>query len=113
MVRKFQYTSIIEVNQEQGPITSLDMALEHADENSVIRLPQGVYTLEKAIKKPGLTIEQRDKDTQVIIIGSERAVVNVMLGKGEVVNFKRITFAHSGLKLQEKYIEARQDVHFR
>ena len=39
MVRKFEYTSIIEVNQEQGPITSLDMALEHADENSVIRLP--------------------------------------------------------------------------
>ena len=46
-------------------------------------------------------------------MGSENAVINVMLEKGEVVNFKRIIFAHSGLKLQEKFIEARSDVQFR
>jgi hypothetical protein len=46
------------------------MALDFADENSIIRLKEGVYTCEKAITKRGLTIEQRDKDTKVIIIGS-------------------------------------------
>ena len=63
MVRRFQYSRIIEVDPEKGPITSLDMALDFAEENSIIRLVQGVYTCEKAITKPGLTIEQRDKDT--------------------------------------------------
>jgi hypothetical protein len=63
MVRNFEYSRIIEVDQERGPITSLEMALDFADENSIIRLTQGVYTCDKAIKKPGLTIEQRDKDT--------------------------------------------------
>ena len=113
MVRKFEYSRIIDVDQERGPITSLEMALDFADENSIIRLTSGVYTCEKAITKPGLTIEQRDKDTQVIIIGSQGAVVNVLLEKGQLVNFKRIIFAHSGLKLQEKFVEAQQDVHYR
>ena len=36
-----------------------------------------------------------------------------MLEKGQLVNFKRIIFAHSGLKLQEKFVEAQQDVHYR
>jgi hypothetical protein len=36
-----------------------------------------------------------------------------MLEKGTLVNFKRIIFAHSGLKLQEKFIEAQQDVKYR
>ena len=30
-----------------------------------------------------------------------------------MVNFKRIIFAHSGLKLQEKRVEAMMDVHYR
>jgi hypothetical protein len=46
------------------------MAIDFADENSIIRLKEGVYTCEKPISKRGLTIEQRDKDTKVIIIGS-------------------------------------------
>ena len=63
MVRKFEYSAIIEVDPERGPITSLEMALDFAEENSIIRLVQGVYTCEKSITKPGLTIEQRDADT--------------------------------------------------
>lgn len=89
------------------------MAIDFADENSIIRLKEGVYTCEKPISKRGLTIEQRDKDTKVIIIGSTGPVINVMLEKGTLVNFKRIIFAHSGLKLQEKFIEAQQDVKYR
>jgi len=82
------------------------MALEFADENSIIRLTAGVYTCEKPITKKGLTIEQRDKDTQVIIIGNHGAVINVKLQPGELVSFKRIIFAHSGVKLSEKFKEA-------
>jgi len=33
------------------------MALDFADENSIIRLVAGVYTCEKTITKPGITIE--------------------------------------------------------
>ena len=57
---------IIEVDQDRGPINTLEMALDFAEENSIIRLTQGVYTCNKPITKPGITIEQRDKDTKVI-----------------------------------------------
>lgn len=40
-------------------------------------------------------------------------MINVKLQKGELVNFKRIIFAHSGIKLTEKYKEAMQDVKYR
>ncbi len=35
------------------------------------------------------------------------------LEKGQLVNFKRITFAHSGIKLGENILEAMQEVKFR
>jgi hypothetical protein len=57
MIKKFEYSRIIEVDPERGPITSLEMALDFAEENSMIRLASGVYSCEKVITKPGLTIE--------------------------------------------------------
>ena len=57
MVKQFEYNHIIEVDPERGPITSLEMALDLCEENSVIRLVTGVYTCEKSITKPVLTIE--------------------------------------------------------
>jgi len=106
MVKTFEYSRIIEVDQDRGPITSLEMALDFAEENSIIRLKQGVYTCEKPITKHGITIEQRDKDSKVIIIGNTGPVINVTLPKGKLINFKRIIFAHSGIKLSEKFKEA-------
>lgn len=106
MLKDFEYSKIIEVDQDRGPINTLEMALDFAEENSIIRLTQGVYTCNKAITKRGITIEQRDKDTKVIIIGNTGPVINVKLGKGELVVFKRIIFAHSGIKLSEKFKEA-------
>jgi hypothetical protein len=70
MLRNFQYSHIYEVDAEKGPIKSLEKALEIAEENAVIRLAQGVYSCDRAITKPGLTIEQKDKGTQVIIMGN-------------------------------------------
>ena len=113
MLRKFEYARIIEVDPERGPIQSLEKALEIAEPNSIIRLTAGCYTCEKPINKPGLTIEQIDKDTQVIIIGNTGPVINVKLEKGQLVSFKRIIFAHSGIKLAEKFKEAQQDVKYR
>lgn len=113
MVRQFEYSRIIEVDPDRGPITSLEMALDFADENSIIRLHAGVYSCEKVITKPGLTIEQKEKDGQVIIVGNTGSVVNVKLQKGQVVHFKRIVFAHSGIKLTEKFKEAQQDITYR
>ena len=106
MIRNFEYSRILEVDPEKGPITSLEVALDFAKENSIIRLAEGVYTCEKVITKHGITIEQRDKDTQVILIGNTGPVVNVKLEKGQLINFKRIIFAHSGMKLFEKFKEA-------
>jgi hypothetical protein len=40
-------------------------------------------------------------------------VINVKLLKGQLVNFKRIIFAHSGIKLTEKIKEAQMDVKYR
>lgn len=57
MLRHFQYSHIYEVDVDKGPITSLERALEIAEENAIIRLAQGVYSCERAITKPGLTIE--------------------------------------------------------
>ena len=57
MVKNFEYSKIIEVDQCQGPIYTLEMAIDFADENSIIRLKEGVYTCEKPISKRGLTIE--------------------------------------------------------
>lgn len=63
MLRNFQYSHIYEVDAEKGPIKTLEKALEIAEANAIIRLAQGVYTCERPISKPGLTIEQKDKDT--------------------------------------------------
>lgn len=57
MVKKFEYSRIIEVDPDHGPITTLEMALNLAEENSIIRLAAGVYSCQKTITKPGLTIE--------------------------------------------------------
>jgi len=38
MLRNFEYSRIIEVDQEKGPIDKLEMALDFAEENSIIRL---------------------------------------------------------------------------
>jgi hypothetical protein len=113
MVRRFEYSRILEVDPDRGPITSLEMALDFAEENSIIRLTSGVYTCEKSITKPGITIEKKDKDGHVIILGNTGSVINVKLEKGKVVIFKRIVFAHSGIKLTEKFKEAQADVTYR
>jgi len=57
MVRQFEYSRILEVDPDRGPITSLEMAIDFAEENSIIRLVAGVYSCEKVITKAGLTIE--------------------------------------------------------
>lgn len=89
------------------------MAINLAEENSIIRLAAGVYSCQKTITKTGLTIEQKDKDGQVIIIGNTGSVINIKLKKGQLVVFKRIIFAHSGMKLTEKFKEAQQNVEYR
>jgi len=49
----------------------------------------------------------------VIIIDNTGSVINIKLQKGEVVVFKRIIFAHSGMKLTEKFKEAQTNVEYR
>ena len=57
MLKGFKYSHIYEVDAEKGPIKSLEKALEICEPNAIIRLAQGVYTCERAITKPGITIE--------------------------------------------------------
>jgi len=82
MVRKFAYSRIIEVDPDNGPISTLEMALDFAEENSIIRLAAGVYSCNKPNTMPGITVEQKDKEGQVIIIGNQKAVIDVRLQKG-------------------------------
>ena len=46
-------------------------------------------------------------------MGNQGPVINVKLEKGQLVNFKRITFAHTGIKLGENILEAQLDVKHR
>jgi hypothetical protein len=85
-----------------GNPTSLLEAIEIAEEGTVIKLCEGVYTNSIRITKPGLKFEPRDKDKPVYIIGNEGPVVTVDLKDNEYVVFKKILMAHSGINISTK-----------
>lgn len=57
----------------------MEEAIERAEEGTVIKLCEGVYTCGVVIKTPGLKIEPRDKDKPVYLLGNEGPVIRVCL----------------------------------
>jgi len=68
-------------------------------------LAEGVYTLKTPIFVAGLVFEKKDPEKLVYIVGSDGAVVNVVLNAGEFVMFKKIIFLHTGVMISSKFIE--------
>ncbi len=88
-----------------GPCKSIDEAVEQCPPNCNIFLAEGVYTLTKAITKPGLIFERLDNNKEVYIVGNKGPCVNVVLAPDEVVVFKKIIVMHSGLMMETLFKE--------
>jgi hypothetical protein len=90
---------------EKGDIKSLDEALEIAEEGTIIKLCEGVYTCNVKITKPGIKIEPRDKDKPVYLLGNDGPVIKVDLKDKQYVVVKRLLLAHSGINIAAKFKE--------
>ena len=96
----------LSIDMENGEVTSLDEALELAEEGTIIKL--SVYTCNVKITKPGIKIEPRDKDKPVYLLGNDGPVIKVDLKDKQYVVIKRILLAHSGINLVAKFKEVIQ-----
>ena len=76
---KQKFVKKIIVDMENGDVKSLEEALELAEEGTVIKLCEGVYTCNVKITKPGIKIEPRDKDKPVYLLGNDGPVIKVDL----------------------------------
>jgi F-box protein 11 len=76
---KQKFVKKIIVDIENGDVKTLEEALEIAEEGTIIKLCEGVYTCNVVINKPGIKIEPRDKDKPVYLLGNEGPVIKVDL----------------------------------
>lgn len=88
---------------EHGDVKTLEDALELADEGTIIKLCEGVYTCNVKITKPGIKIEPRDKDKPVYLLGNDQPVIKVDLKDKQYVVIKRLLMAHSGINIATKW----------
>jgi F-box protein 11 len=91
------------VDIENGDVKTLEEALEIAEEGTIIKLCEGVYTCNVVINKPGIKIEPRDKDKPVYLLGNEGPVIKVDLKDKQYVVIKRLLLAHSGINIAAKW----------
>mmetsp|Transcript_40553 Transcript_40553/g.39078 ORF Transcript_40553/g.39078 Transcript_40553/m.39078 type:complete len:85 (+) Transcript_40553:564-818(+) len=83
-----------------------------AEEGTVIKLCEGVYTCNVRITKPGIKIEPRDKDKPVYLLGNEGPVITVDLQDNQFVVIKKLLIAHSGISIGTKINNMQADVSF-
>ena len=101
---KTKFNKKIYVDPELGEYKTLEDALKVAEEGTIIKLAEGVYTCNVVISKPGIKIEPRDKDRPVYLLGNEGPVIKVDMAKSDhYVVIKSILLAHSGLNLVKKF----------
>ena len=97
--QKFSKKIIVDVD---GDVKTLEDALDIAEEGTIIKLCEGVYTCNIKITKPGIKIEPRDKDKPVYLLGNDGPVIKVDLKDKQYVVIKRILIAHSGINIAKK-----------
>jgi hypothetical protein len=89
-----------------GDVSTLDEALELAQEGTVIRLCEGVHLSRSVIRKGGIKIEPYYKDKLVYILGNDGPAIKIDVpmddpddpeeaSKKQVI-LKRVVLAHSG-----------------
>lgn len=92
------------MDPELGVYKTLEEAIAVAEEGTIIKLEEGVYTCNIVIDKPGIKIEPRYKDRPVYLLGNEGPVIKIdMKNREDRVVIKRILLAHSGLNLVKKF----------
>lgn len=94
---------------ENGDVKTLEDALEIAEEGTIIKLCEGVYTCNVKITKPGIKIEPRDKDKPVYLLGNDGPVIRVELKDKQYVVIKRLLMAHSGINIANKWKDQRHN----
>eukprot|EP00347_Sterkiella_histriomuscorum_P010714 403375204 len=101
---KQKFVKKIIVDMDNGEVRSLEEALQLAEEGTIIKLCEGVYTCNVKITKPGIKIEPRDKDKPVYLLGNDGPVIRVDLKEKEhFVVIKKILLAHSGINIVAKF----------
>ena len=80
-IPKIKYTKKIIVDPELGKYKTIEDALADADEGTIIKLSEGVYTCNILVTKPGIKIEPRDKDKPVYLLGNEGPVIKVEMAE--------------------------------
>jgi hypothetical protein len=103
---KDQKRATISVDSINGPVFSLEHALELAAPFTTIYLCEGVYTCKNPITKPGIIIDKKDKVKDVFIIGGKGPVIDVQLEENHFVVIKKIVLMHTGVNLGFKFKEA-------
>lgn len=93
------------VDQQNGPIFTIEAALEIIQPNSTVYLAEGIYTITVPLTIPGLIFMRKDHEANVYIVGNDGPVINIVLHKGEIAIFKKIIFIHSGVNINHRFIE--------
>ena len=92
------------MDPELGHYKTIEDALHDAEEGTIIKLSEGVYTCNILVTKPGIKIEPRDKDKPVYLLGNEGPVIKVEMAEPHHhLVIKRLLLAHSGLNLVKKF----------
>lgn len=104
VIEEEQRPSVL-VDQQNGPIRTIEEALDLAKPHSDIYLAEGIYTISKPITIPGLIFDRKDHEHKVYIVGNDGPVCNVVLNQGDYVVFKKIIFLHSGVNILHRFIE--------
>jgi hypothetical protein len=103
---KDQKRATICVDSANGPVYSLEQALDLAAPFTTIYLAEGVYTCKTPITKPGIIIDKKDKVKDVFIIGGSGPVIDVQLDENHFVVIKKVVIMHTGVNMGFKFKEA-------
>jgi F-box protein 11 len=70
------------VDEVNGPVRTIEEAMNRATENTVIKLCNESYRTKVRINKPGIKIEPREKDKMAYIMCSDGPVITIDLEEG-------------------------------
>ncbi|EGR30705.1 hypothetical protein IMG5_125070, partial [Ichthyophthirius multifiliis] len=83
--------------QEDGPIKTIQQAINEADAGCVIKISPGLYQENLKINKPSIRLEPKEKIGDIIIIGSKGPVILIDLQKQEKCHLLGLKLAHTGM----------------
>ncbi|CAK85226.1 unnamed protein product (macronuclear) [Paramecium tetraurelia] len=100
------------VDSESGPYKTIQEAIDKAEPNTVIKIAAGLYSSNILINKPGLRLEPKDKNGDIIIVVSSKPTILVDLQKDERCTLIGLKMSHSGTSEEveelEKLIEGQE-----